>query len=92
MNAAQSQVQSIEDDVLRILAQKLLRSNQWPLAEKIINMKFESEPSMVELMIFEVFALNRNYRKMLERLPHLAKSSAIPAQVQFELLCLITLF
>ena len=89
LRAAQNQLDLLDDGVLRAFAQKLLRSNQWPVAEKLIKNKFKFQSPEAELMKFEVLALNGNYRKMLEQLAHLAKSGAIPQNIQFQLLCLL---
>lgn len=89
LRVAQSHLDMLDDGVLRAFAQKLLRSNQWPVAEKLIKNKFKFQSPEAELMKFEVLALNGNYRKMLEQLAHLAKSGAIPQNIQFQLLCLL---
>ena len=89
LQIAHDNVDLVEDVVLRALAQKLLSQDQWPTAEKLINKKFQSNPSMAAIQKFEVFALNGNYLKMIEQLPIIAKSSSIPQQVQFQLLCLL---
>ena len=89
LQIAHDKVDLVEDVVLRALAQKLLSQDQWPIAEKLINKKFQANPSMAAIQKFEVFALNGNYLKMIEQLPIIAKSSSIPQEVQFQLLCLL---
>ena len=89
LQIAHERVEGVEDVVLRALAQKLLAMDQWPIAEKLINKKFSADASTAAIMKFEALALNGNYRKMVEHLPSIAKSSGIPQQVQFRLLCLL---
>lgn len=89
VQVAQERVEMIETWVLRALAQKLLTVNQWPTAEKLINKKFQGDPSTSAIMKFEVFALNGNYRKMIEHLSVIAQTSSIPQSIQFRLICLL---
>lgn len=89
LRVAQSHLDRIDEGVLRAFAQKLLKTNQWPVAEKLINNKFKLQSAKAELMKFEVLALNGNYRKMVDQLAHLARSAAIPQKIQFQLLCLL---
>lgn len=87
IRAAQDHVKLIEDDVLKAFGQKLLRMNQWPTAEKLICTKFDTPEA--ELMKFEIFALNGNYRKVLDQVPQLGKTSSIPQNVQFQTICIL---
>ena len=93
IEAAQDDGGYIECGVLRILGQKLLRTNQWPLAEKIIKEKFNDDSSdnfriPEETLKYEIYALNGNFQKMIEQLPLLAKSE-IPQEVYYLLLNLL---
>jgi hypothetical protein len=89
IEAAQLYSEEIEISVLRIFGQKLFRLNQWPVAEKIIDEKFKSfEREEGESFKFEVYALNGNFRKMIEQLPLMAKSE-IPQEIYYLLLNLI---
>lgn len=87
IEAAHFYSETIELGVLRILGQKLFRLNQWPIAEKIINKKFKTG-GQEESFKFEVYALNGNFRKMIEQLPHMAKSE-IPQEIYYLLLNLV---
>ena len=84
LNAAEDHVKALEDDVLRVVAQKLLRLNQWHIAERLINKKFDGPEG--ENLKFEVFSLNGNYRKMVEQLPRMW---SVPQNIQFQLICLL---
>lgn len=89
IEAAQVHSEDIDPVILRMMGQKLLRLNQWPVAEKIIKEKFKgAREGGEETLKFEVYALNGNYRKMIEQLPHLAKSE-IPQEVYYLLLNLL---
>lgn len=92
IEAAQVHSEDIEPAVLRIFGQKLFRLNQWPLAEKIIQRKFKAAsgtlPSLEETLKFEIYALNGNFQKMIEQLPHMAKSE-IPQEIYYLLLNLM---
>lgn len=81
--ASQNRIQDVDRAVLRVLAQKLFNCNQWPTAERLINRKFQ--PAEAELMKFEIFSLNGNRKGMLELLPYLSKTSAVPYNVQLQL-------
>lgn len=93
--AAQENINLVYFSVLKVVAQKLLRSNQWPTAEKLINLKYQNkkygehgDQLEAEILKFKVLALDGNFKKMVDQLPYLAKAG-LPSDSQFKLSCLL---
>lgn len=93
LSAAFENVSLIRENVLKVTAQKLLCSNQWPIAVKLVDLKYkcaiqQNNVLQAEIIKLEVLAANGNLQMILELRPHLAKLD-IPTDIQLKLFCLL---
>lgn len=79
ITACQHRIKEIQRPVLLSVCEKLLRSNNWPVAEKLIAAAFEPTDGL--FFKFEVFARSGYFSKMKELLSNMHEQNLLPIEV-----------